>query len=205
MENSAARKSLAILVLVLIGTGAPPGDTQEPVRSEPAKGEVDLLGLIDPSRDAVVGIWRKTEGVLVTSWLPNAFLQIPYSPPEEYDLRVSCARLGGPESLNLGLVAGGKRFQVILDGWGGSVTGVHRVLGRAADGNATTVRGALFTQGVPAAVVCSVRSNRLTARVCERTAIDWEADFRQVSNDDNWEPPLPDALFVGSHRTSYPF
>src|SRR6185436_17336 len=52
-------------------------------------GGLNLLALIDPKRDAVHGDWTMENGILVVNQAPNTLsLQIPYQPPEEYDLHV---------------------------------------------------------------------------------------------------------------------
>jgi hypothetical protein len=49
---------------------------------------VDLMPMIDPSVAAVAGSWRFEDGDLVSNEAKPATLQIPYSPPAEYDFRI---------------------------------------------------------------------------------------------------------------------
>lgn len=49
---------------------------------------IDLMPLIDPTIATVAGTWRFEDGDLVSNDGKPATLQIPYSPPAEYDVRV---------------------------------------------------------------------------------------------------------------------
>jgi hypothetical protein len=49
---------------------------------------VDLMPMIDPSIAAVAGSWRFENGDLVSNDGKPATLQIPYTPPAEYDVRI---------------------------------------------------------------------------------------------------------------------
>ena len=50
---------------------------------------VNLLPLIDPSKDTVDGTWKKENGVLTVQATNSANIEIPYQAPEEYDFRVT--------------------------------------------------------------------------------------------------------------------
>lgn len=79
---------------------------------------VDLLALLDPERDQLVGDCGFDDTTLVTGGgQEGCTLQIPYAPPEEYDLAVAVRRLwrGGGPALNLGLVVGGARCSLFID------------------------------------------------------------------------------------------
>jgi hypothetical protein len=50
---------------------------------------VDLLEMFDPAKSPVEGDWRMTDGVLACERRAYARVGFPYTPPAEYDLRVS--------------------------------------------------------------------------------------------------------------------
>lgn len=167
------------------------------------ESEVDLLKRIDPLRDAVHGTWKLDKGVLETSATPNGRLQVPYDLPVEYDLTVVAELRGDSESLNLGLSAEGRQFLVVLNGWGGTVSGLQLVNGRGANANETSVRGPVFTKNKPSAIVCSVRRNCVTVTVDGRKVIDWATNYSQVQLDESWKCPKSDQPILGSYSTSF--
>ncbi len=57
------------------------------------RGRINLMSLVDVSKDAACGSWETTNGHLVAS--EKSKLQIPYIPPDEYDLTVTFARRDG--------------------------------------------------------------------------------------------------------------
>jgi serine/threonine protein kinase len=70
----------------------------------------NLLPLVDPYRHSVWGAWALQNGRLVSDRTPNARIEIPVLPPEEYDLRVGFTRTGGTGSVALILVGLGRTF-----------------------------------------------------------------------------------------------
>lgn len=84
---------LAALLTLVIGMAA---GTQAQERKKPADAEktfktrtLNLLAIIDPTRDAVKGKWTKTENKLVCKdqhFGPR--VEIRYEPPEEYDFTI---------------------------------------------------------------------------------------------------------------------
>lgn len=172
----------------------------------PGKGAppVDLLKLIDPKRDAVEGEWKFEEGVLVTSTIAFGRVQIPYAPPEEYDLRVVAERKSKVNSIVLGLVAGGRQFAVMIDAFGHDTTsGVDRVDDKAFPDNETAFKGVLLTNDKPSTILVSVRKASLVVTVDGRKIVDWKADYKRASLYPNWVVPRKDALFLGAWTSLY--
>ena len=101
-------------------------------------------------------------------------IQVPYRPPEEYDLTVVAERVRGTEILVIGLVVGGKQAMVLLDGWGGGVSGLERIDGKVSQDNETTHRGWRFTNGRPTTVVCKVRRGGVSVTCDGDNIIDWK-------------------------------
>jgi len=185
----------ALVGVALLGLGA--------VQEERPTEVTDLLKLIDPDLDEVGGIWTMAADVLQSPPVPVARLRIPYLPPEEYDLRVVAELKGEPESLNLGLPAGGKRIQAILGGWNGTASGLHFIDGKAANENETTVRGPVFAKDQARTIVCSVRKDRVTVSVDGQTLIDWKPDYGRAADDPGWSVGDEGVLFIGSYATTF--
>jgi hypothetical protein len=164
-------------------------------------GSVNLLRLIDPKLDGVSGQWKFENGTLVCGSAVLTRLQIPYLPPEEYDLTAQVARRSGADVVTLGLVAGGVQFQVSIDansGQGG-MTFLEILDGAKVDGNPTLTRGVLMLTGTdPHTVVCSVRKKGVTVTVDSKKVIAWEGDYHRFSLNPSWKVPNNRCLFIGT-------
>ncbi len=173
---------------------------EAPAAAADPAGAVDLLKLIDPVRDSVVGIWTFAEGALVSPGGQWNRIQIPYAPPEEYDLTLVGTRTANLESLNIGLVGGGRQFLAILDGWKGTRYGLELVDGRPAQDNETTVLRQLFTNGQKSTVVCSVRKEGVRVSVDGNVLVDWKAGYSRLSLYPAWTVPSSEALLLGCYE-----
>jgi serine/threonine-protein kinase len=66
-----------------------PAAPAAPAKAAPRHDNVvDLMPMIDPAVAAVAGNWRFDNGDLVSDAAKPATLQIPYTPPAEYDFRI---------------------------------------------------------------------------------------------------------------------
>jgi serine/threonine-protein kinase len=169
----------------------------------PSRG-TDLLRLVDPTRDSVEGAWSFEEGALVSPLARLARVQIPYAPPPEYDLVLTVARRNGESSFVVGLVGGGTRFTLTMDGWEpGNVGGIDLVDGKHSNANETTFLEKIFPDGTPRSVTVSVRRSRVTLLVEGRKLLDWRTDYRRVSLFTPFGVPDDRALFLICGQTSY--
>ena len=167
--------------------GNPGGKVVVPV--EPPKpgdiielGEpVDLLALIDPEKHKVAGNWSSDGIALVNHGGPYGRLQIPFSPPEEYQLNITATRISGKAGLHVGLVKGERQFTAVFDSSGRN-SFLH-VFDRLQDfkKNSTMFDGPLFHKDVPAEIVCKVRNAGVAITVDGRTVIDWEGGFSRLT------------------------
>ncbi len=99
----------------------PPGEGGR--RPDEGARVVDLLPLVDVKRDAVAGEWAMTAGGLAVqkglvqdtkNGVPR--LQLPYAPPEEYDLAVEFTPTDGDlNHVDALLVAGGHAIEWVID------------------------------------------------------------------------------------------
>ena len=179
-----------------------PGSAQPPMLGP----TVDLLKMIDPRKDAITGDWRmEKDSLIMPAGSPCHFLQIPYIPPDEYDLRIVAARKSGNLDLFLGLVGGGKNMLLHIDGSGaGNKTGIERIDGKGWEDNETTFRNQKqFIDNNPHTILISVRKNTLTMSFDGKMLINWKADYSKLSGDGN--VPNPKALYLSNFETSYEF
>jgi hypothetical protein len=160
---------------------------------------VDLLALVDPKADAVAGTWEWREKALLSPSLPFGRLQIPYVPPEEYDLQAVVERTTGSDSIQIGLTYGWNQFCVIADGpENDPSSGLDLVDGKPFYGNATTLKGRLIPDRARTTIYVSVRRDRVEAWVGSRKIVDWKEGYRRLSLWPGWTMPRKDTLFLGA-------
>lgn len=96
-------------------------NTSMPDRSKTQEKTVDLLAMVDPARDSVMGRWSKhDDGSVIFSQQggPNGKLEIPFKPfTDEYQLLAEVDVLGGARHIVLYVVAGKRsRFFILKPG-----------------------------------------------------------------------------------------
>ena len=173
----------------------------------PKSAAIDLLALIDPKTHTVWGEWKKDGKVLVSvaGGRPPR-LQMPYEPGEEYDIEVSCKRVEGNNSFNVGLVAGGRQFLAAFDGWPtqGYMSGLDFVDGKDVRDNPTTLKGPQFENDKNYTLGCSVRSGKIETSINGKVIVSYKGEFKRLSLGTSYRTPSDKALilFLGPH-TSY--
>jgi type 1 glutamine amidotransferase len=72
---------------------------------------INLMPLIDPQEDAVKGDWKlTTDGLLLEKPAGHVVLDLPYSPPEEYDFEIEFTPQSNGKNVNQYLIAAGHSF-----------------------------------------------------------------------------------------------
>jgi hypothetical protein len=157
-------RAFAVLALLLAAAQA-----------EAKKDPVNLVPRIDADLDSVAGDWAVVDGKLFSPKRARPprmhLLQLPYVPPEEYDLTLEVESKGpfdpkgDTTSLDIGLPVGDVRPGIILDGWDGTVRGISDIDRKNASENETGSKGRIFTDGMRRTPVCSVRKTGITVIV----------------------------------------
>lgn len=147
---------------------------------------VDLLKMIDPEKDSVKGKWKLVAGALLSPTPElgqGTILQVPYEPPEEYDLTVVLERKAGTNYLAIAMPCGKTRFAVVMDAWPqeGGIYGLEKVDGQAVKSNETGKKGILAPLNKPITVVCMIRRGSITITVEGKTIVDWKNTFDRLS------------------------
>ena len=189
-----------LLLTPVSGTGTP---LRRPAAPAPAKPGIDLLALVDPKRDSSSGTWKLEKGALISPvGAPTAFQQIPYAPPEEYDLRIEAARREGQADFYVGVVGGGKQMLLHIDGGDGRSGGLQWIEDKDWDNNETTYRNdRVFVDEKSRILLISVRRDNVTVTGDGRTLINWKADYKRVK-------PVSavantTALYIGDWESSF--
>jgi hypothetical protein len=178
---------------------AAPVISEPPVVAPPAVAHtVNLLKLIDPSRDTMTGNWKLTTGEfapqLSSDAGQHARLNIPYQPPEEYDFRVDFTRTGGDNCMAQ-MFTHQNPCCLVLYGWKGTVSGFQQVKGVAADRNSTAVHELPTSNGQRHTSIIKVRKNAIEAWLDGNMIIRYDTNGDDLSAKD-WKIDAP--LGVGS-------
>jgi len=184
-----------------------PRASVEPEEPPAAAGPVDLLRLIDPANDGVIGTWVREGKVLVSPILRGkaASLLVPYAPPEEYDIALVAERKEGIEALHVGLVCGQSQFMVVLDAnWEkGYFSGIDLVDGKGFDKNESRSYNRVFLRDKPATVVISVRRTGVAVTASGTPIIQWQGTPDRLSRGSFFKFPHPEAISLGSWESAY--
>ena len=161
----------------------------------PAAGAIDLLALIDPAKDAVDGAWTKEPGGLRSAAGDHVRLQIPYVPPDEYDLRVSLTRGSSADGLAFGMSRGGVQWTVFVDKQPSE--GGHTGLEKLDGGQHTAVRGMQVAAGESASFEIRVRKSGVAVLKNGAPLFQWQGATSRLSNFERWAVPDKRTLFLG--------
>ena len=159
---------------------------------------VNLLTLIDLNRDRILGKWTLDNDVLRSAKSAAAFLEFPYTPPDEYDFHFSFARESGSECIQLKCAHGSKPFTFMIGGWRNTITAFANVAKAGANGNVTTKRSAAWMKnGQVYDCVVKVRNDRLEAFIDDQLIISHLTDYSDI--DLSPLPPWKHPDRVGFH------
>src|SRR5262249_12568660 len=139
--------------------------------------------------------WRFEGQTLVTPKESPARIQIPYTPPSEYELSMTVRRLDGTGIFNVGLIAANTPFILGLDGEGRS--GLEILDGKMFHANETTHPGMILPVGREATVVCTVRNDGVMATCDGKVIVDWKGNYRRLTFNKGWQVPNPNQLWIG--------
>ena len=198
------------LILSDITLGPPIDIPALPERPASSIGRpIELLSIIDPTRDTLKGTWSKEGSILrVMGDVYDSKLVIPCEVPEEYKLNITVAREPGGkmnDCLALKLPIADATAEVLLDGWTSTVSGVQ------LDGqqpisnlNPTMVRGQTIPLGPPREIVAFVRKTGLKVIVEDKTIIDWSGNSNRYGRTSQWSSP-DGQIMIGSFASRFRF
>ncbi len=204
------RSDTVVRSLGLVDDGSifEPGSADAHLTSAAAwPGSVQLLPLIDPIKDAVLGRWRmRDEALVCADDVQAARLQIPYEPPEEYDFRIVFTRTEGEEPVGQLFSQDERPALWVMGHWCNSCFGFEMVKGRTANNNPLTVwtPHSLANNRVYSSVL-QVRKNGVRAFLDGRLMNEWKTDFSDASRQRLWKLPNERALGLVSDRAETVF
>jgi hypothetical protein len=160
---------------------------------DPWAEAVNVLPSVSLETDVVSGKWIREGGAVVSREGKPARVQVPYRPPEEYDVRIVFSRQAANFCVNLILTRDGEPFTLVMhrDGF----FGFEKLFGEDFHKNKSTRRfeGPLqFNQ--PYTVTVEVRKTGVKT-FCEGRPLSVLESYDGLSMNRDWK--LPDALALG--------
>ena len=158
-------------------------------------GVVDLLPMIDPKKDTVSGDWVFKDGALACSYGAKIRIEIPYTPPDEYDLEVTVEKRTGNGTVGLGLVRGNLPFGLWIDGQQQYGTCLSRLAD--IDNLPDKFTDTLIAPSQPSEVVVSVRNGGVSVTIDGKRVIKWTGKWSRMSPCPTWRGRRDNVLILG--------
>jgi serine/threonine protein kinase len=163
---------------------------------DPWKAAVNVLPAVNLETDVVSGRWVREDGALVSREGKPARVQVPYRPPEEYDVRITFARQAANFCVNLILSHQGQAFTLVMHRDG--IFGFERILGADFHKNASTGRYDTTLQlNQRYTVRVEVRKDGVKA-FCNNQPVSSLSSYDGLTMNRDWKMPDPDLLGLGT-------
>ena len=150
---------------------AAPAETPAFVKADPWEKAVDLLSPVDPARTTLRGTWTREGSGLRSGDRELQQLELPYRPPEEYDLRVEFTPRGPVPDVNVIVTRRGRPFQWVLGGWGNRAIGFSEPGSSPTTGDGLLLRSPCLEPGRRVSTVVRVRRHGVTGFLDERELV----------------------------------
>lgn len=161
---------------------------------------VNLMPLLDPATDTVNGTWQVQNGVLTAERKGLARIEIPYTPPEEYDFRITFTRLDGEEDINMMLVGNGKSFLWSMGCDKNKAHGFEMVNNKDAKASVTAVKvSPAVTNDTKHTAVVQVRKSLSRAFLDGTMVREFTTDYGNVGMRKEWALRA-NVLGLGAHQ-----
>ncbi len=157
---------------------------------------INLLKLVDVTRDAVAGKWEFRNGAWVSDNSQPATLQFPYQPPAEYDYRVVFTK-----SHNFAIVcsAMGHQFYLQILGQPFNTIGFGFIGGKESCQNPTAGHfPAGFVDGQQYTALVKVRKGGLQAFINGQLITECKTDYSDIDPNRYWPLNRDDLVGLGS-------
>jgi hypothetical protein len=174
-----------------------------------ASQTVEVLPLLDIGRATKQGRWSRDDrgllslaGKLGNRSPKNRQIALPIKPDRSYQLRFTAERLEAGLGINIGLVIGGRRALLVIDGSGSHKACLEDINGHSIHdaANPTVYKGSLLPLSQPREVVCKVANNSVTVTCGGRQIINWSGDPKNLTVPEMWELPGGGLSLGGQQR-----
>jgi serine/threonine protein kinase len=185
-------------------------DGASPTKAAKVSPTIDLLPLVDISRDAGVGNWKRVaDGVACENPAGANVLQLPYEPPDEYDFEIEFTTTGGGLNVNQYVAASGTMFAWKLNSHNVSppLYGFEMLDGKFAKDNkeAATQIPDSIKDGQRYRSTVEVRRGSLRTLLDGKELVKWTGDFKRLSIEDSTPMKFPNRIGIGSWRRPVTF
>jgi hypothetical protein len=162
-------------------------------------GYVNLLKMVDPAKDGIVGSWKLEEGKLVSGTGKLVRLECPYQPPAEYDFRVVFSHVSGGNNVSQILSRQGKGFIWIMElGLSRCGFGLCRGLWITDPTNPSiTEVPTIQNDAGPHTSVLEVRKDRIRCLFDGKLVRDYKTDYTDLSMNPDWKLRTEQLLGLG--------
>jgi serine/threonine protein kinase len=176
----------------------------------PEKGPVDLLTLLDESKDAIAGNWtRDGDGTWRSDATPKSRIQIPVAVKGNYRLKARLVRLTANKPLVVVLPVGTKQFCLTLSDGEEKISGIGRLQDKDHTENETMSSDAELLNGDLYDLDVSLSTNGETAQI--RASLDgerflnWFGPVSALSLDQAYLLPREDTIALASDEAEIQF
>ncbi len=172
--------------------------------------ELDLLTSVDLARDASLGTWKQVgDGIAGENSNGASMLQVPYQPPEEYDMEVEFTPTGPGLNVNLYLVSPETSFAWKLNAHARTppLYGFELLDGKFTKDRqeATTQLDLPLQVGKRYRTVVEVRKGSLRGLLDGRELVKWSGDLKRLSMETATPLKHPGRIGVGSWKRAVTF
>lgn len=165
---------------------------------------VNLIALVQLPRDQWGLPWSLVNGVLISPTVGPAQLHIPYAPPDRYRISLEVRRVSGVDSFNVALPVENSQVMGVIDGYGGSTTGLSLVRGMSPDQNGTGVMGRRFLDSQFHTIEYAVTERSVSLFIDGEFISTWEGNSTELSMDFRyWTPNFQRDILVGSWHSGF--
>ena len=173
------------------------GKTPPRTKQGPGGQPIDLLALVNPQRDAVLGDWSREADGLVMRGPGGSRLAIPCAVEGDYELKVEFARMKGDNEVAFILPVGSRCTSLLI----GKEVGKRSGLFWAAQGE-TMVSPAPLANGEPHALEVTVKTSGgaadIDVRLDGKPYFHWQGANSSVSLWDAYKLPPGNRLGLGA-------
>lgn len=166
---------------------------------------INLFRLVNPKRDAIVGNWDFSGGALngETKERTHAKIEIPYTPPEQYDLTMTLERREGVKDLGVGLVApNGSQFFYSFESLSANWCGVW--LGESPpNSSGIGIQKKIFEPGKERSIKFMVRREAFIVQVDGKDFQTWKPQWDRVSLHPALAVSKKNTLFLTSYQSAF--
>lgn len=154
---------------------------------------VNLLELVNPVQNAVVGQWVMEGDTLKNTTSGRSQIEFPYAPPAEYDYRVIFQRDQGNGFVALICAAGGSQFIWRMNPNGNS--GFALVDGKGFNNNRSSVQSVPWSHnGQPDTLVLRFRADHVDVFLDDQPVTTLQTNYQDMHSHANFQQPHDNTL-----------